>query len=42
MYSEDKNMLKSTLAGIRENMDYFARSGVSSDKIAICVIMDGI
>lgn len=36
-------MLKSTLAGISENIaNIVAREGVSSDKIGVFVIMDGI
>jgi len=35
-------MLKNTLAGIAENIDLFVKGGLSTDKIAVIVIMDGI
>ena len=42
MYSEDKAMLKKTLAGVQENIAAFEKKGVSSHEIAVFVIMDGI
>lgn len=42
MYSEDKKMLKSTLDGIKMNINNLVRSGVNTDKIGVFVIMDGI
>lgn len=43
MYSEDKRMLKSTLAGVKENIsNIVTREKISSDKIGVFVIMDGI
>jgi hypothetical protein len=43
MYSEDKKMLKSTLAGVAENIsNLVARGNISSDKIGVFVLMDGI
>jgi hypothetical protein len=43
MYSEDKKMLKGTLAGIGENIANLAvKSGVDPDRIGVFVIMDGI
>lgn len=43
MYSEDKRMLKSTLAGIAENIsNIVTKLKISSDKIGVFVIMDGI
>ena len=43
MYSEDKKMLKSTLAGIKENIsNIVSRENISSDKIGVFVMMDGI
>lgn len=43
MYSEDKKMLKSTLAGVAENIsNLVAREKISSDKIGVFVLMDGI
>lgn len=43
MYSEDKKMLKSTLAGVKENIsNLVARGKISSDKIAVIIVMDGI
>jgi hypothetical protein len=42
MYSEDKKMLKNTLAGVAENIDLFVKGGISTDKIAVICVMDGI
>lgn len=43
MYSEDKKMLKSTLAGVAENIsNLVTRENISSDKIGVFVLMDGI
>ena len=43
MYSEDKAMLKSTLAGVAENIsNLVARERISSDKIGVFVLMDGV
>ena len=42
MYSENKSMLRKTLAGVANNIATFAKNGISSDKIAVCVVMDGI
>lgn len=43
MYSEDKKMLKSTLAGVSENIaNIVALEGVNPDKIGVFVMMDGI
>ena len=42
MYSEDKKMLKTTLAGIGENIDRLVAGGLDPDKIAVVVVMDGI
>jgi hypothetical protein len=43
MYSEDKKMLKSTLAGVAENIsNLVAKNGIDPDKIGVFVIMDGI
>ena len=47
MYSEDKKMLKSTLAGIQENIANIVSKqsrlhGITSDKIGVFVLMDGI
>ena len=43
MYSEDKKMLKSTLAGIKENIsNIVSKENISSDKIGVFVMMDGI
>lgn len=43
MYSEDKKMLKSTLAGVAENIaNLVAVEGVDPDKIGVFVMMDGI
>jgi hypothetical protein len=43
MYSEDKTMLKSTLAGVAKNIsNLVAREKISSDKIGVFILMDGI
>ncbi|MCB0371088.1 MAG: hypothetical protein KDD45_17130 [Bdellovibrionales bacterium] len=43
MYSETKQMLKSTLAGIAENIAHMvAYEGISPDDIGVFVMMDGI
>jgi hypothetical protein len=43
MYNEDKIMLKSTLAGVTENIsNLVSREKISSDKIGVFVLMDGI
>jgi hypothetical protein len=43
MYSEDKKMLKSTLAGVSKNIsNLVTREKISSDKIGVFVLMDGI
>lgn len=43
MYSENKRMLKSTLAGIKENIwRIVTEENVSYDKIGVFVMMDGI
>ena len=43
MYSEDKKMLKSTIAGISENIaNLVAYEGLDPDKIGVFVMMDGI
>ena len=42
MYSENKSMLRKTLTGVAHNIDTFTKNGISSDKIAVCVVMDGI
>ena len=43
MYSEDKTMLKSTLAGVTKNIsNLVAREKISSDKIGVFILMDGI
>ena len=43
MYSEDKKMLKSTLAGVAENIsNMVAIGGLDPDKIGVFVMMDGI
>lgn len=43
MYSEEKKMLKSTLAGVAENIaNLVALEGLDPDKIGVFVIMDGI
>ena len=35
-------MLKTTLAGIGENIDRLVAGGLDPDKIAVIVVMDGI
>ena len=35
-------MLKSTLSGVSKNIEHFVKSGISTDKIVVIVIMDGI
>ena len=35
-------MLKTTLAGIGENIDQLVAGGLDPDKIAVIVVMDGI
>ena len=35
-------MLKNTLAGIAQNIDLFVKGGLSTDKIAVICVMDGI
>jgi hypothetical protein len=35
-------MLRKTLAGISNNIAYFAKNGIPSDEIVVAVIMDGI
>ena len=43
MYSEDKKMLKSTIAGISENIaNIVAYENINPDKIGVFVMMDGI
>lgn len=43
MYSEDKKMLKSTIAGISENIaNLVAYEGLDPDKIGVFVMMDGV
>ena len=43
MYSEDKAMLKNTLAGVSENIaNLVAYNNIDPDKIGVFVIMDGI
>ena len=43
MYSEDKKMLKSTIAGISENIaNIVAYEKINPDKIGVFVMMDGI
>jgi hypothetical protein len=43
MYNEDKIMLKSTLAGVTENIsNLVSREKISSDKIGVFFLMDGI
>jgi len=43
MYSEDKKMLKSTLAGVAENiMNLVGFEKMDPDKIGVFVMMDGI
>lgn len=42
MYSEDKTMLRKTLAGVSNNIATFVHNGVSADDIVVAVVMDGI
>ncbi len=43
MYSEDKKMLKNTLAGVAENIaNIVALEEIDPDKIGVFVMMDGI
>lgn len=43
MYSEDKKMLKSTLAGIADNIvNIVCDSKIDPDKIGVFVMMDGV
>ena len=43
MYSENKRMLKSTLAGVKQNIERIVtEENLSSDKIGVFVMMDGI
>ena len=43
MYSEDKKMLKSTIAGVSENIaNLVAFEGLNPDKIGVFIMMDGI
>ena len=43
MYSEDKKMLKSTIAGVMENIaNLVAFEGIDPDKIGVFIMMDGI
>jgi hypothetical protein len=35
-------MLKRTLMGIADNIDYIIDSGVSPDDIFVCIVIDGI
>lgn len=42
MYSQDKRSLKTTLAGIGQNIDRLVAGGMDPDKIAVFCIMDGI
>jgi hypothetical protein len=43
MYSEDKKMLKRTLAGVEENIaNLVALENLSPDQIGVFVMMDGI
>lgn len=42
MYSEDKSMLKRTLAGVSQNIEAFAQKGFDYNDIGIFVVMDGI
>ena len=43
MYSEDKKMLKSTLAGISNNISTLVCKGnINPDKIGVFIMMDGI
>ena len=42
MYSEDKDMLKKTIEGIKGNIIELVANGIPSHEIVICVVMDGI
>lgn len=42
MYSEDKTMLRKTLAGVSNNIAVFNQNGISADEIIVAVVMDGI
>lgn len=42
MYSEDKTMLRKTLAGVSNNIATFVQNGIPSDDIIVAVVMDGI
>ena len=43
MYSENKRMLKSTLAGVKENIERIVtKENICSNKIGVFVMMDGI
>jgi hypothetical protein len=42
MYSEDKKMLKNTLAGVKDNIATMVRAGRKPDEIGVFVMMDGI
>lgn len=43
MYSEDKRMLKRTLAGVEENIaNLVALEGLDPDQIGVFLMMDGI
>jgi hypothetical protein len=42
MYSEDKTMLRKTLAGVSKNIATFVQNGISSDDIVVAVMIDGI
>ena len=42
MYSEDKPMLRRTLAGIAKNIKCFVKNGYNQDEIGVFFIMDGI
>jgi len=42
MYSEDKGMLRKTLAGVSNNIATFVANGIPADEIIVAVVMDGI
>jgi hypothetical protein len=43
MYSEDAKMLKSTIAGVAENISSIVlKENISPDKIGVFVIIDGV
>lgn len=42
MYSEDRSMLRKTLAGVSNNIATFVQNGVPADEIIVAVVMDGI